>query len=110
MFVAPGGFKIVSKIGRLAIVKIYDPTYRVFFTFGLNQHRIGRECDPIRFESEMIGYLTGRFQILRHQRRRDCERLARVVEAGLVRGIYGELTSRTEINSSQIADGVVVLC
>ena len=57
----------------------------------------------------MIGDSPRGQQILVQQRRRHRQRLAGVVEAGLVGGIDGEFPRRTDVDAGQIADRVVVL-
>ena len=57
----------------------------------------------------MVGDPPRRLQVLLHQGRRHRQRFRRVVEAGLVGGVDGELPRRPDVDARQVADGVVVL-
>ena len=68
-----------------------------------------REDEAVGLQDDVVGDVPRRRQILLQQRRRHRQRLARVVEAGLVGRIDGELSRRPDIDAGQVADGVVVL-
>ena len=57
----------------------------------------------------MVGDQPRGFQVLLHKGRRHRQRFRRVVEAGLVGGIDGELLRRPDVDARQVANGVVVL-
>ena len=57
----------------------------------------------------MIGNVFCRQRVLFHQGRRERQRLAGVVEALLIRRVYGEFAGGAQIHAGQVANRVVVL-
>ena len=109
MLVTPRGDEIVAVVRVLLLVEIDDLVDRPAIAIGFDEHRVRRERDALRLEDHVVRDFARGLQILRQQRRRHRERLARIVEARLVRRIDGELARGLQILAGEIANGVVVL-
>ena len=109
MLEPPGGQEIVGVVGLLPLVEIDDPPHAVLVAVGVGDHRVRREGEALGFQDEVFGDPPRRLQVLLQQGRRHRQRFRRVVEAGLVGGVDGELPRRADVDARQVADGVVVL-
>ena len=105
----PGGQEVVGVVDPLPLVEVDDPPDAVLVAVGVGDHRVRREGEPVRLQDEVVGDQPRRLQVLLHQGRRHRQRFGRVVEAGLVGGIDGELPRRPDVDARQVADRVVVL-
>lgn len=110
MLVAPCGREIFREIGGLLLVEIDDAQHGEFVAIGVGHDRMRREREAIRFQNQMLGHGARGLQIFFHQRGRHCERLAGVVEASLIRRVDRKFLRRSNIDTGQVANGVVVFC
>ena len=109
MTVAPGGLKVISEIGGLAVIEADDALDRVAFPVGFHQHGEGCKIEAIWFENQVVCDSPCGVEILRHQAGGDCQGFSGVVEACLVGGVYGEFAGGAEVDAGQVANRIVVL-
>ena len=108
MLVKPRGAEVVRVVRILAGVEIDDLLDAELVAIGLHQHGMRGKAEAARVQEHVIGHLAGGLQVLGEQRRRHRQRLARVVESGLIGGIDREFRCRPDIDAGEIANRVVV--
>ena len=70
---------------------------------------MGRKGKTLGLEYQMISHFPGRLEVLLYERRRQGQRLGRIVESGLVGGIQWKVARWPQIDAGELGDGVVVL-
>jgi hypothetical protein len=93
----------------MAVVEVDDAPDAVLVAVGVRDHRMGREDEPVGLEHDMVRHMARGGEDLAQQRLGHRERLARVVESGLVRGIDGKLAGRADVDAGEVADRAVEL-
>ena len=106
---SPSGLEVVSQVGGLAPVEIDDAEHRPFIAVGIGDDRMGGEGETLGLEHQMISHFPGRLEVLLYERRRQGQRLGRIVESGLVGGIQRKVARRPQIDAGELSNGVVVL-
>ncbi len=101
--------EIVGEIDLMTVVKVDNAMHAILVAIGVGHHGMRRKDKAFGFQDDMIGHQSSRRQVLFEQRRRHREGFARVVETRFVRGIDRELPRRSNIDTCQIANGVIEL-
>ena len=70
---------------------------------------MGRKGKTLGLEHQMISHFSGRLEVLLYERRRQGQRLGRIVESGLVGRIHRKVARWPQIDAGELGDGVVVL-
>ena len=108
MLISPGGQKIIRKVDFMTLVERDDLLDAVFVSISLGDHGMGSKLEALRCQNQVVRHEPRGGQVFLHQGRGHRQGLARVIKARFVCGIDGKLPRRPNIDSRQIANGIVV--